>query len=131
MSYNFDGETIASTEVEPSKALTDASAPFAPAIADLPHNMTWFDGERLYLFTPTELRVDHIVDGALGTGVAVDDRLLVPTAEGIAVVNWSSGEVERTIDVDREGYSGPVSLTLAGTAIVEQRGSTAVALTAS
>ena len=83
------------------------------------------------MFTPTELRVDHIVDGALGTGVAVDDRLLVPTAEGIAVVNWSSGEVERTIDVDREGYSGPVSLTLAGTAIVEQRGSTAVALTAS
>ena len=51
--------------------------------------------------------------------MAVDDRLLVPTAEGIAVVNWSSGEVERTIDVDREGYSGPVYLTLAGTAIVE------------
>ena len=131
VSYNFDGETIASTEVEPSTTLTNASAPFAPAVADLPHNMTWFDGERLYLFTPTALRVDHIVDGALGTGVAVNDRLLVPTKEGIAVVNWSSGEVERTIDVDREGYSGPVSLTLAGTAIVEQRGSTAVALTAS
>lgn len=130
ISCSFDGKVLSSTDVEPSKSITESASPFAPAIADLPHHMSWFDGERLYLFTPTELKVDHILEQAVGTGVAVDERLLVPTEEGIDVVNWSTGKTEKTIPVDRDGYSGPISLTLAGTVIVEQRGDTAVALTA-
>lgn len=122
---------MSTTEVEPSTAITDSASPFAPAIADLPHHMSWFDGERLYLFTPTALEVDHVLDNALGTGITLGERLLVPTEEGIDVVNWSSGRTERTIPVDRDGYTGPISLTLAGKAIIEQRGDTAVGLVAS
>ncbi|WP_412099219.1 hypothetical protein [Corynebacterium aurimucosum] len=128
---SFEGKTLSSTDVEPSKAIMDSASPFAPAVADLPHHMTWFDGERLYLFTPTELKVDHVLEQAVGTGIAVGERLLVPTEEGIDVVDWATGKTERSIPVDRDGYNGPVSLTLAGTAIIEQRGNTAVALTAS
>lgn len=131
VSYNFEGETLSSTDVEPSKAITNSASPFAPAVADLPHHMTWFDGERLYLFTPTELKVDHVLEQAVGTGIAVGERLLVPTEEGIDVVDWATGKTEHSIPVDRDGYNGPVSLTLAGTVIIEQRGNTAVALTAS
>lgn len=131
VSYNFEGETLSSTDVEPSTSITNSASPFAPAISDLPHHMTWFDGERLYLFSPTELKVDHVLEQAVGTGIAVGERLLVPTQDGIDVVDWSTGETERSIPVERDGYSGPISLTLSGTVIVEQRGDTAVALKAS
>ena len=129
-SYDKSGNTIASTEVAASPDVTNASTPYAPATADLPHHMSWFDGERLYLFTPSELKVDHVLEDAIGTGVALGERLLMPTEKGIAVVDWSTGKTERTIKIDRGGYTGPVFLTIAGTTIVEQRGETAVGLTA-
>ncbi|ART21800.1 hypothetical protein CBE89_10075 [Corynebacterium striatum] len=129
-SYDKSGNTIASTEVAASPDVTHASTPYAPATADLPHHMSWFDGERLYLFTPSELKVDHVLEDAIGTGVALGERLLMPTKKGIAVVDWSTGKTERTIKIDRGGYTGPVFLTIAGTTIVEQRGETAVGLTA-
>lgn len=84
--------------------------------------MTWFDGHRLYFFTPNELAVEHIIDPALGTGVAVDGKALVPTEFGISVVNWNTGEIERTIPLDRGDYDGPVSLAVAGEHLVEKRG---------
>ena len=36
------------------------------------------------------------------------ERLLMPTEKGIAVVDWSTGKTERTIKIDRGGYTGPV-----------------------
>ncbi|MDO5032089.1 hypothetical protein [Corynebacterium sp.] len=128
--YDNDGIKISSSEVQPSPAVRDAASPFVAATADLPHHMSWFDGERLYLFNPSNLKVEHSLDDALGTGIALGDRLLVPVAEGIAVVDWSTGDTERVIPVDRGSYSGPVYLTVAGTTLVEQRGDTAVGLRA-
>ena len=129
ISFDKEGKELARTTVEPAPLLQGHTTElFAPATADLPHHMTWFDGARLYLFRPDTLAVDRIVEGVLGTGVATADRLIVPNTQGLAVVNWDNGAVEEEIPVDREGYSGPISLAIAGDTIVEQRGDTYVSL---
>lgn len=125
VSYNSQGQEVGRQPVAPAAF---PEPPSAAATADLPHHMSWFDGQRLTLFTPTNLGVGQIFEDALGTGVAVDGALLYPVADGIAVSDWDTGEVLRTIPVDRGGYIGPVSLSLAGDAIVEKRGAELVAL---
>ena len=129
-SYNNEGKKLDSSPAEPSPAIDTGDSPFAPATADLPHHMTWFDGSRLYLFKPSDLSVDRIVDRAIGTPVAVDEQMLVPTKEGIAVMDWSTGKTLRTVSVDRGAYRGAVYLTLAGDTIVEARGDKVVGLSA-
>lgn len=130
-SYNSSGKELSTVSVAPSP-LIDATAStggvFAAATADLPHHMSWFDGQRLYLFEPDTLAMSVAFDDALGTGVAVGGQLLFPTRAGIAVADWTTGKVNYTIPVDREGYSGPISLNQAGAALVEQRGDKFVAL---
>lgn len=129
-SYDNKGEKLDSTSAEPSPDIDAGASPFAPATADLPHHMTWFDGSRLYLFKPSDLAVDHVVDDAIGTPIAVAKHMLVPTQAGIAVMDWSTGKTLRTIPVDRGSYHGPVYLTLAGDTIVETRGDQVVGLSA-
>ena len=90
--------------------------------------MSWFDGQRLYLFEPENLLISHIFEGALGTGIAVGGQLLYPNRVGIAVADWNTGKILRVIPVDRQGYDGPVSLNQAGHTIIEQRDDTYVAL---
>lgn len=128
ISFNQNGEETGRSEVPVSPVVAESPSPYAPATGDLPNHMTWWDGERLYLFNPESLTVDRIFEGALGVGVAVGERLLFPVKDGIAVANWTTGQVERTIGVDRGEYDGPVSLSLAGTNLVELRGDTVVAL---
>ncbi|MDO4686422.1 MAG: hypothetical protein Q4A92_07710 [Corynebacterium sp.] len=108
--------------------VAEASLPDSRDMADLPHHMTWFDGQRLYLFKPEDLSITHTFDHALGTGTAVGDRLLFPVKEGIAVANWRSGEIENTIPVDRGTYSGTVTVALAGDTLIEKRGDQLVGL---
>ena len=60
--------------------------------------------------------------------MAVAGKALVPTEFGISVVNWNSGEIERTIPLERGDYEGPVSLGLAGEYLVEKRGTELVVL---
>lgn len=138
------GEFIAvyknGTETGRDKAPSAAEAPaladatpdphpvFTPATADLPHHMSWFDGTRLHLFNPSDQRHVRAIDNAVGTGVAVDGRLLVPTAAGIAVLDWETGETLRDIPVDRGGYAGPISLNVAGDHVIEKRGTQLVSL---
>lgn len=128
VSYDNAGNETSRTDVAPSAAINNSASPFAPATADLPHHMTWFDGERLYLFTPTALRVDHVIESAIGTGVSAGDRALIPVRDGIAVFNWTTGGQERIIPVNREGYNGDVHLALADGNIIEAREGELVAL---
>lgn len=125
ISYNSAGTAMEEQLVEPVDL---PAVPFHAATADLPHHMSWFDGDRLMLFTPSSLAVGQIFDDALGTGVAIDGQLLYPTLAGIAVANWDTGEVLRTIPVNRTGYAGEVSLAVAGGVVVEKRGDELVGL---
>ncbi|RAV31206.1 hypothetical protein DLJ54_09595 [Corynebacterium heidelbergense] len=99
-----------------------------PWTADLPHHMTWWDGSRLVAFQPGSMEPVFSVPGAIGIGDAMAERLLVPVAGGLAVVDWSTGAVERAIPVDRSGYAGPVELKVVNNVIVEKRGDRVVAL---
>lgn len=128
ISYHRDGHELARSTIQPAPVMDGAQGVFLPPTADLPHHMTWFDGSRLYLLKPDSLEVTSIVEDALGTGVGVDDRALVPVAEGIAVVDWATGQTERVIPVDRQGYDGPVHLRVSGDVLVESRGDTLVGL---
>lgn len=125
VSYSDSGAVLSEELVNPVEI---ADLPAHSTIADLPHHMSWFNGDELVLFSPAQLQVRHIFNDAIGTGVAIDGSLVYPTANGIAVANWDSGEVLRTIPVDRAGFSGEVSLGVAGQVIVEKRGSEIVAL---
>lgn len=133
ISYDDTGKEKSRLAVKPSRLVaehlsSDTATAFAPETADLPHHMTWFDGERLYLLNPATLATEVIFEGAIGTGAAVGDRIAFPIPGGIAVGNWSTGKVEKTIPVDRKGYTGRVSLAVAGTTVVEKRGDAVVIL---
>lgn len=125
VSYNDDGELVGEQAVD---EVEFPDPPFQSATADLPHHMSWFNGDSLVLFSPTQLNVRQSFNDALGTGIALNGSLLYPTAEGITVANWDTGEVQRTIPVDRAGYDGEVALGVVGQVIVEKRGSELVAL---
>lgn len=129
VSYDKTGTELARATVEPAPALTDVDGVVAPATGDLSHHMSWFDGQRLYLLAPETLELSQVIPDALGTGVAVGERLLLPVPAGIAVVDWHTGAAERVIQIDRGGYTGEVHLEKANGVLVEQRGDTLVGLT--
>jgi hypothetical protein len=68
------------------------------------------------------------VEGTLGSGVLYAGRLLVPTDGRLAVLEANTGQRLGETPVDRGSYHGPVQLSAAGPVVLEQRGSTLVAL---
>ncbi|AWB81420.1 hypothetical protein C3B44_02830 [Corynebacterium yudongzhengii] len=127
-SFSDDGVELYSQNVPTADLLEDAAGAFVPATADLPHNMSFFDGERLYLLSPTDLSVDGVLEDVLGTGAAIGDELLVPVADGIAVIDAVTLQPVRKLPVDRDDYDGEVHVALAGETVVEKRGDTVVGL---
>lgn len=98
----------------------DVSGFYTPATADLPNHMSWFDGNRLHLFDPADLKVSRVFLDAIGTGVMVGGKLLYPVPEGISVSDPVTGVQEKILPVQR-AHPGEVSLALAGGTIVEKR----------
>ena len=128
MTYNTKGQMTHEHAVSESPLVHDHKGVFGPQVADLPHNMTWFDGKRLYLFLPSTMTVSQEFDDAIGTGIALSEQLIYPTESGLNVADWDTGKVIRKIPVDRNGYSGPVSLGFTGNTIIEKRGNELVGL---
>lgn len=115
-------------ELSPLVSESRTNVPFTAETSDLPHHMTWFDGERLIAFSPSDLNPRFSIP-ALGTGAAMGGRLLVPVHQGVAVVDWADGHIERVIPVDRGAWEGRVTLRVQGATIIEQRGTDLVGLT--
>lgn len=128
ITMDTSGQETERREVSTAPMLAPEQRPWAPMTADLPHHMTWFDGDRLYLFRPGSLTVDVVIENAIGTGIALGDRLVYPLSGGLAVADWNTGFVETIVPVDRGEYTGPVGLDVIGQTIVEQRGERIVGL---
>lgn len=88
----------------------------------------WNTGADTLALDPDQLTPVWTLPDALGPGAHFGGRLLVPVAEGLAVVDPDTGERLRTVPVDRGDHSGPIRLSTAGPVLLEQRGDTVVAL---
>ena len=118
VSFNRQGEEISRENIAAPALDTPIYSP------DLPHHMTWFDGQRLYLLSPTDLSIDQVIEDVLGPGINVGNELLLPVEQGIGVYDWISGEQLRVIPLEREleDNSVPLGLSTAGDSLVEFRG---------
>lgn len=129
--YNEEGAEVSNSTVPALPGpLTLEGGVHPLAVADLPHHMTYHEGDYLVLMEPAKLAATGVFQGALGTGFSAGDRLLYAASDGVAVVNWDTNAVEKIIPVDRGGYTGPVYIDSAGAGVVEKRGNEVVVLAA-
>ncbi|KQB87562.1 hypothetical protein [Corynebacterium lowii] len=128
ISYNKEGTELSRREVQASPLMEETSPDevLSPLTADLPTRMSWFDGQRLYLFHPSDLSVTQVIEDAEGTGAGVADRLLYPTASGIAVADAENAHVERTLEVSRPHTPSFLALSVVGETLVERQDDTTV-----
>ncbi|MFC5993992.1 hypothetical protein ACFQE5_07185 [Pseudonocardia hispaniensis] len=90
----------------------------------------WWTGSRTVALDRTDLVPLWTLRDTLGPGVDYAGSLLVPVPGGTWVVNPLDGVAERTISVDRGGWTGPVALATQGAIVLEQRGPELAALRA-
>ncbi len=88
----------------------------------------WFTGSRTIALSMDDLRPLWTVEDALGPGTAFAGKILVPVADGIAVLNPVNGERVATTPIDRGAHDGLVTMAELGPMVFEQRGDTLVAL---
>lgn len=128
-SGDFETQELASPAAVAPEAMAGQSLglhqPMAMHVGSL---STWFDGEKLNIFTSADLSTHVSVPGALGLGTMVNDRLLVPVVQGIAEVEPASGRILNIIDVQRGDYHGVVQLASTQGQLVELRGKQVVGL---
>jgi hypothetical protein len=94
------------------------------------------DGDRVYWWTGSQtVALDGLdltplwtLTDTLGPGVDYAGQLLVPVANGLAVIDGPTGTVERELPVARTDPRAPVVPAVLGEVLVEQRGTQIVAL---
>ncbi|GAA3063623.1 Rv3212 family protein [Actinokineospora globicatena] len=127
--YNEQGERTGTFDVDlgPEDLTTDAAG-HTPLVATATGAYYWYTGSRTVVLSATELRPLWTVPDTRGPGVVFGGRALVPVPEGLAVLSQADGTRIGTIPVNREGYTGPVTMATIGSMVLEQRGPTLVAL---
>jgi hypothetical protein len=89
-------------------------------------------GSTMLALSTTDLALRWSTAGVLGRPTVVAGGLLVPTPGAITELDATTGDLRRTITIDRGtdrgGGDSRVNLAAAGSVVLEQRGSTLVAL---
>ncbi|GEL19973.1 Rv3212 family protein [Pseudonocardia asaccharolytica] len=106
---------------------SDPPGGVAPTTSD-ERRYYWWTGSRTVALDRTDLVPLWTLTGTLGPGAGYAGSLLVPVPGGVQVVNPVDGVVERTIPIDRGGWTGPVALAAQGSIVLEQRGTGLAAL---
>ncbi|MCQ4121417.1 Rv3212 family protein [Rhodococcus tibetensis] len=83
--------------------------------------ITWWTGSDVVTLGATDLAPRWSFPGALGPGSVMAGSLLVPVDAGIAVLDLSTGARLRTIPVEREPGTAPITTAVAGNLVIEQR----------
>ena len=119
--YDDTGTVVSQTPLDSPPTLTGR----APALTRAGEFITWWTGSAVLVFDD-ELNYRYTFRDAapLGPATMMADQLLVPVADGLAVVNPADGAVQRVIPVDHPAGDGPVIPAVSGTMVIEQRGAT-------
>jgi hypothetical protein len=119
--YDETGTVVSQTPLDSPPTLTGR----APALTRAGEFITWWTGTAVLVFDD-ELNYRYTFRDAtaLGPATMMADQLLVPVADGLAVVNPADGAVQRVIPVDHPAGDGPVIPAVNGTMVIEQRGAT-------
>ena len=117
--YDETGTVMSQTPLDSPPTLTGR----APALTRAGEFITWWTGSAVLVFDD-ELNYRYTFRDAtpLGPATMMADQLLVPVADGLAVVNPADGAVQRVIPVDHPAGDGPVIPAVSGTMVIEQRG---------
>jgi hypothetical protein len=120
------GTTVASTAL-PAPASPQAKASRAGNL------VTWWTGDSVMVFDANGMRYKYTVSpvggqAPVGPATLVAGRLLVPVTTGYDVFDAETGAGESHIDLKRSPIQTAVVPNLAGATLLEQRGSTLVAL---
>jgi hypothetical protein len=91
-------------------------------------NIYWYTGSRTIALSLDELSPKWTLPDAIGPGSTLAGRVLIPVRDGLKVLDQTTGAQVGTIPVNRQGYTGPVLSSTIGPVVLEQRGSTLVAL---
>jgi hypothetical protein len=81
-----------------------------------------------------DLKLDWVAAGAIGLPGTVASTVLMPTKHGLSSFDAATGPLDLSADgavatpVDRGGYTGRVDVSAVGQMIIEDRGSTVVAM---
>ncbi len=151
-SYRSDGTLLSSTPLPPPAPAASAvisaptpgkdetALPRVPLTADLPHHMTWFSPSGLIGFNPNELDRAFEFPEATGTPAAWGKHMLMPVADGIAVIDGDTLKVIGTLllppvsnangtEAPSASAAGPTALSVVGNTLLVQRGHRISAMT--
>ncbi|MDG4664328.1 hypothetical protein [Mycobacterium sp. 236(2023)] len=95
--------------------------------------ITWWTGNALMVFSANNLQYKYTVaasgdDAPVGPATLMAGKLLVPVTTGYDVFDPETGTGDKHIAVQRPPVDGPVVPAVAGSTLLEQRGSELVAL---